>query len=182
MTDEALLALAEAEGFHAAMIAPRDIPVNPDFRMFCAENRCGKYGANYSCPPDCGTPEEMHANILAQDRTMIIQTIWPISGFEDRESIQAAKKYHNAGALRILDQVRKAGYQGFAAGYNGCPLCDPCKAVLGQFCAFPDKRISCLSAYCVDVAKLAQICGLPFAWSQDKLHLFGMIAISDTIG
>ena len=177
MTDEALVSLAEAEGLYAAMIDPMDIPVNADFRMFCAENRCGKYGANYSCPPDCGTPEQLHARILAQDRAMIIQTIWPISGFEDRDSILAAKKHHNAAALRIMEQVRKAGYQGFAAGYNGCPLCDPCKCVLGEPCAFPDQRISCLSAYCVDVAKLADACGLSFAWSQDKLHLFGMIAI-----
>ena len=40
----------------------------------------------------------------------------------------------------------------------------------------PEKKISCMSAYCVDVGKLAKKCELPFAWSNDKMHLFGLIA------
>ncbi len=55
MTDLELLEMARAEGFNAAMIDKANIPVNPAFRAFCEENRCGKYNANYSCPPNCGT-------------------------------------------------------------------------------------------------------------------------------
>jgi hypothetical protein len=33
-----------------------------------------------------------------------------------------------------------------------------------------------MSAYCVDVAKLAQRCDLQFGWIPGKLFLFGMIA------
>ena len=39
-----------------------------------------------------------------------------------------------------------------------------------------ERRISCMSAYCIDVAKLAQRCGLQFGWIPGKLYLFGMIA------
>lgn len=45
--------------------------------------------------------------------------------------------------------------------------------------SYPDRRISCMSAYCIDVAKLAQLCELEFAWSQEKLYLFGMLAIHE---
>ena len=41
--------------------------------------------------------------------------------------------------------------------------------------AFPEKKISCMSAYCIDVGKLANRCSLEFAWVPEKLFLFGMI-------
>ena len=75
-----------------------------------------------------------------------------------------------------MELVSLAESAGFCSGYNGCPLCDPCKQVEEKPCAFPEKRISCMSAYCIDVAELAKRCGFPFAWDANRLHLFGMIA------
>lgn len=176
MTDKQLLELAKGEGFTAAVIAPERIPVDPKFRVFCEQNLCGKYNANYSCPPDCGTVEELHQTILAEQKALILETVWDNIGFDDTSSVQKAKMAHNASALRLLDKLQKIGYKGFASGFNGCPLCNPCKRTENAPCAFPDKRISCMSAYCVDVAELAKRCGMEFAWIPGKLYLFGMIA------
>ncbi|WP_414016150.1 DUF2284 domain-containing protein [Flavonifractor plautii] len=55
------------------------------------------------------------------------------------------------------------GYEDFAAGYNGCQLCTPCKRVKHEPCPFPEQRISCISAHCIDVAAISQKCGLEFA-------------------
>ena len=60
MTWEEMTSMAAEEGFAAAVVTDtKDIPFDPSFRPLCAENLCGKYGVNYSCPPDCGTPDEM---------------------------------------------------------------------------------------------------------------------------
>ena len=57
MTDEMLLRIPAEEGFSAAaLVNTSEIEFNPIFLQFCAENLCGNYGANYTCPPDCGTP------------------------------------------------------------------------------------------------------------------------------
>lgn len=178
--DNELLELAKAEGFFASLTMPEQVPVNAKFRVYCEENRCGKYGANYSCPPDCGTVEELHQKILAEDKVLIVQTIWPISGYEDKAVIQKSKEVHNAMVLRLKAKMEQHGYAGFCSGYNGCPLCSPCKRTENQPCIHPDLRISCMSAYCIDVAELAKRCSLAFAWSHDKLHLFGMIAFHET--
>lgn len=79
-----------------------------------------------------------------------------------------------AAILRFAEKLRQAGIQGFCLGYGGCPLCEPCKRAENQPCSHPDKKISCMSAYCIDVAKLAEKCGLEFAWLPEKLFLFGM--------
>ena len=176
VTDEKILEFAAEEGFTARIIAPEDIPVDGKFRVYCEENRCGKYGANYSCPPDCGSVEELHRKILSEEKVLVVQTIWSIDGYEDTTVIQKAKEDHNAMVLRLKARMEENGCIGFCSGYNGCPLCKPCKRKENKPCAHPDLRISCMSAYCVDVAELAKRCDLPFAWSTEKLHLFGMIA------
>ena len=177
MTQQHILELAASEGFYAAMIEPEQVPVDAKFRSFCEENLCGRYGANYSCPPDCGSPEAMHKAILAEEQILIIETIWDIESYQDKAAIQQAKASHNAAAIRLMERLKQEGYDGFCSGYNGCPLCDPCKRISGEPCSFPEKRISCLSAYCVDVAELAKRCSLEFAWQDGKLFLFGMLAL-----
>lgn len=176
LTDVELLERIREEGFAAAFIDPKDIPVVPAFRMFCEENRCGKYGANYSCPPDCGTVEELHNRLLAEKKAVILTSHWEVDGYEDKEAVQFARKAHNEAVLRVMEAVKQGGWKGFAAGYGGCALCSPCKRAQGKPCAFPEKRISCMSAYCINVAELAQKCGLEFSWDPGKLYLFGMIA------
>ena len=64
MTQEQIIQYAVDEEFAAAAIVnTKDIPFDASFRVYCEENLCGQYGANYSCPPDCGSPEEMKQKI-----------------------------------------------------------------------------------------------------------------------
>ena len=176
MTEKQWIEQAKSEGFSAAFLSPEQIPVNETFRVYCQENRCGKYGANYSCPPDCGTVEQMRQRILSQSRVMVLSSQWEIQGPGDSQGIQQSRQAHNAGILRLLDTFRQEGLEGFAAGYSGCQLCSPCKRTQNQPCPFPQRRMSCMSAYCVDVGELARRCSLDFAWSEQRLYLFGMIA------
>ena len=171
-----LLEMARNEGFITAGIAPADLPIDGKFRAFCEENLCGNYGANYSCPPDCGTVEQLREKLLAEEQVIVVQTIHDINGYEDQPGMQRAKVRHNAMVLRLMEKIRREGYEGFCSGYNGCPLCQPCKCREKAPCPYPDKRISCMSAYCIDVAELARRCSLDFAWIPGKLYLFGMIA------
>ena len=102
MTWEEMTSMAAEEGFAAAVVTDtKDIPFDPSFRPLCAENLCGKYGANYSCPPDCGTPDEMRARIQAHRHALVLQTIWEIADYSDSKAIKAAKKEHNAATLRL---------------------------------------------------------------------------------
>lgn len=177
MTPQVLLDLAKAEGFLSAVIDPKEIPVDPSFRKFCEQNLCGQYGINYACPPGCGTPDELHQKLLAEETVLVLEMIFEISGYEDKDTIAYARTTHNTAVISLMEELRKHGYEGFCAGYNGCPLCTPCKCHSGEPCPFPEKKIICLSAYCVDVAELAKRCSLEFAWQDGKLFLFGMLAL-----
>ncbi|MFQ8809620.1 MAG: DUF2284 domain-containing protein [Oscillospiraceae bacterium] len=175
MTWEEMTSIAAEEGFAAAVVTDtKDIPFDPSFRPLCAENLCGKYGANYSCPPDCGTPDEMRARIQAHRHALVLQTIWEIADYSDSKAIKAAKKEHNAATLRLLGRLRRADVPGFPVGASGCALCETCAITEKKPCRYPDLYYSCMSAYCIFVRRLAEQCGMEYDCGPGLLAFFGM--------
>lgn len=170
--DSQLIALAQREGFSAAIIATQEVPVDAKFRAFCEENRCGQYNTNYSCPPTCGTPAQMHGKILAGTKALVLKSEWQIEGYEDTEGIRKGKNAHNAAMLRLNEAL---GHAGLCLGGSCCSLCEPCGMASGVPCPHPTLRFSCMSAYCVDVAELAKRCGMAFTWDPHRLTPFSMI-------
>lgn len=180
MTREELIAFAVDEGFAAAaVISTADIPVDASFRVYCEENLCGKYGVNYSCPPDCGTPEQMQERLLSKKRALVLQTIWQLDDYGDSKAIKAAKAEHNAAAIRLAKRLRAAGVDGFLVGASGCSLCEPCALTRHLPCRFPELQYSCMSAYCIFVRKLTELCEMEYDCGEGLLAFFGMYVFDD---
>lgn len=175
MTEQEMIDLALAENFAGAVVVDtKDIVFDPIFRPCCEENLCGQYGANYTCPPYCGTPEEMELKVKSHKRALVLQTIWEIPDMRDNAAIKPAKKSHNAAQLRLAKKFREGGKAGILVGASGCALCSPCHMKSGEPCPHPDERYSCMSAYCVFVQKLAEHCGIDYDCGPGLLAFFGM--------
>ena len=110
MTDKALLKIAKDAGFYAALIPTERIVTNPVFRQCCEENLCGNYNANYSCPPDCGSVEETRQRLLERDRALVLQTIWDIESYENKEDIRKEKHYYKGAFWGLRIAVAIAAY------------------------------------------------------------------------
>lgn len=175
MNAEEMISCAKKEGFASACVVETgEIVFDPSFRPYCEENLCGQYGVNYSCPPACGTPEEMKQKILAYDHALVLQSLWDISDYTDKAAIKNSKNGHNRASLKLMEQLRKEGYEGFLVGASGCALCSPCAIVEKEPCRFPDLGYSCMSAYCIYVKKLAERCQMMYDCTEGKLSFFGM--------
>ena len=175
MTYSEMAALALENGFDKAKVVDTaDILFDFSFVKYCAENLCGNYGANYTCPPDCGTPEIMREKILSHKKALVLQSRWDIADFSDFTPIKAAKAHHNDVSLKMADIFRKCGHNGFVVGASNCTLCTPCRITLGEKCAHPDTAYCCMSAYCIHVKDLAEKCGMDYDFVPGKLSLFGM--------
>lgn len=172
MTEQKLLEAALDLGFaNAALIDTKDIVFEPAFRPLCAENVCGKYGVNYTCPPACGTVEEMRKRVLRYRRAIVLQSMWNINDPLDDEEIKPAKGQHNRWTRRLIDQ---AGGEGLMIGASGCGLCSPCMMELGEPCRFPSLCFSCMSAYCIFVQELAGKCGMEYDCGNGIVAFFSM--------
>lgn len=175
MTEQQLILYAMEEGFHSAVIVDtKDIVFDASFRRYCEDNYCGQYGVNYSCPPDCGTTDAMKQKILAHKKAIVLQTIWDIPDYTDKEMIRKTKGSHNASTIRLAQKARAEGCDGFMVGASGCSLCTPCALRSGAPCRFPDLQYSCMSAYCIFVKELADHCGMQYFCGEGKVAFFGM--------
>lgn len=173
MTDKNMIDAAFQTGFNAAVvIKTEDIHFDFAFRRYCEENICGQYGENYSCPPDCGTCEEMQSRILSKKRALVVQSVNRIKDFTAPE-IERSKKRHCGFAIELEKRLKISGIEGFTVGACGCTLCDPCAKKLNAPCRFPEHRYSCMSAYCINAKALCENCGFSYNLSPD-LALFGM--------
>lgn len=180
MNTEQMIQCALEENFTAAAVVDTsEIVFDSSFRTYCEENLCGQYGANYSCPPDCGTPDEMKARILAHKKALVLKSAWDILDYTDVKAIKYAKGKHNDGEQRLMKLFREAGVDGFMVGSSGCALCNPCAKMTGDVCKFPELRYSCMSAYCILVKDLAEKCGMEYTWKGDKMELYGMYVFDE---
>ena len=110
MTNEERIRMAAEEGFAAAaVIRTEEIPLDASFRPLCEENLCGKYGVNYACPPDCGTPEEMQRKVTQHRHALVLQTLWQVDDFADTKATGPATAEHNAMSLRLVRELQKNG-------------------------------------------------------------------------
>ena len=177
MNERDILQLTESEDFSAvAILGMAKVIFEPSFRPYCEQNLCGKYGANYSCPPDCGTPQEMEARMRQYAHALVFQTKWDIDDWYDHAQIKYAKQTHNNAMLRVIEQMRQHGCHGLMAGASCCSLCEHCAILDHEPCLFPDKRFSCLSAYCIYVKKLADSCCMEYTCKDGRLAFFGLYA------
>ena len=175
MTHEQMIRAALEEGFSsAAVTATEEMVFDPSFRPYCEENLCGQYGVNYTCPPDCGTPEEMRLRLLAHRHAVVLQSKWDIPDYTDEAAIRRAKTAHNAASIRLAKRLRAEGHVGIIVGSSGCALCSPCAITRGEPCLHPEFCFSCMSAYCIYVKKLAETCDMEYTCSDGKLAFFGL--------
>ena len=108
--EDALIKLALDLGFaDAAILNTKELVFVPGFRTLCKENLCGKYGANYACPPDCGTVEQMREKVLRWQKALVLQTMWDIEDPLNNEQIKPAKAQHNKLTRQLIDEAGEPG-------------------------------------------------------------------------
>lgn len=172
---EYALDLARKANFQAAVIDVSQIVFDEGFRKYCEENLCGQYNANYSCPPECGTPEEMREEACGYIYALVVKSEWQIPDWKDAVRVKQAKKQHNEAMLQIIYRMNEMKIPCRMGGASCCTLCEQCAALTDEPCRFPEKKFSCLSAYCINVSKLAEAAGMDYSWEEGGMGLYGMI-------
>ena len=166
-----LVDLAVKSNFYKAVIIDTfKITFNPIFIEYCKENICGQYNKNLSCPPFCGTYEQMKAQVLSYKKALVFQSKFTIDNLKDDNVIKKAQKWHNTTMFKVIQSFDIK--DGLFVGASHCILCDSCEKK--QKCKHPKSSYSCLSAYCIDVKKLAEICCMNYDFKDNTLYLFGL--------
>ena len=178
-TNEWIACALDSGAYKAFVLPVADIPFDEHLRRYCEANACGSFGKNYACPPGVGTTEEVMARARTFQTALVFQTVTALEDSFDFEGMQAAAEKHAQVAKSIHAFVRKQNVPYLQLTAGGCTICPVCAQASGEPCRFPDEAISSLEAYCMNVAALAERCGMQYINGANTVTYFGAFLVRD---
>ncbi len=174
LTEKELIGNAIHHGAHKAHVIDVDkITFDENLRSYCEVNYCGSYGKNYACPPDVGTVREVIDKARGYGKALIFQTIGQLEDSYDFEGMQESARLHTNVSNLIEHDMRQLSADFLQLTVGGCTVCSECAIVGNQPCRFPDRAVSSLEAYCMNVSNLAKLCGMNYINGKDTVTYFG---------
>ena len=160
---ERLTALARECGFtEAGPLDVRTLRFFPEVRDMCATDRCHNYNKNWSCPPACGTLDEMRAKVQAFSEGIIVQTVGTLEDSFDWEATMETAKKHADNFAKMYGVLKKEYPEMFAMGAGTCTKCETCTYVEGKPCRFPDEMTYSMEACGLLVSQVCTDNNIPY--------------------
>ena len=160
----------------AEIIDQRAIILSAEFRNICKSNGCGMYGHCWMCPPDNGDIEALMDKVRTYAKALVYQSVGKIEDSFDFEGMQMQGNAHVQLSQRIETEIRSLlpiGYLHLSCG--GCRLCEHCTKPEGKPCRHPDRALSSLEGYGVDVYRTIQSTTMSYINGQNTVTYFGMV-------
>ena len=180
MLDRAMLeALGREVGFTA--VVPLDVSTiecKDKVREMCAADKCNRYGHNWTCPPVCGTLDEMRERLKPYTEGILVQTMGEVEDSMDFEGIADATKKHGENFNRLFGMLRERYPKMLGISAGSCGRCKECTYPDAP-CRFPDKMTSSMEAYGMLVLEVCKLNNLQYYYGSDHMAFTSCFLIKD---
>lgn len=177
MTNEELLKLAEACGFeHFGMLNVPALEFNPAVRDMCAAGRCGMYGKCWTCPPGCGTLEEIAGKAAAYKRGVLLQTTGQMEDDFDVEVMMGSEQLQKERFKAFVTELRKAYPNCLPMSSGACTMCPTCTYPDAP-CRAPHLAIPSMEAYGLVVSKTCEDSGMKYYYGPLTITYSGCVLV-----
>ena len=152
---------AIALGFDvAAPIDPQILVAREDVRSMCADNRCGAYNKNWTCPPAIGSVGECQARLRQYPQGILVQTVGHMTKTVDSRCYRETERRHIRQLYALAEQIRREHPNALCLGAGGCRVCRQC--AYPDPCRFPEQAISSMEGYGLFVTQVCRDAGVPY--------------------
>ena len=163
--------LAENCGFsHWGFFSPQALRFLPEVREMCSADRCGKYNKRWTCPPACGSLEEISRRAAAFPRGILLQTTGQMEDAFDAETLVETMQRQARAFDDFLNRLKKdfSELRLLPMSSGGCELCEECTWPDSP-CRFPDRAIPSMEAYGLLVSEVCQLAGIPYYYGKNTI-------------
>lgn len=160
--------MALDSGFsYTAPLNTDTIELKQEVRDMCAQG-CQQYAKRWSCPPGCGSLEELRGNINSYKEGILVQTVTKLEDEFDWDGMMKAQNLHQEHFLTFLKRLH-ASYSSFLPlGTGCCMICETCTYPNAP-CRFPEKKISSMEAYGMLVSEICQKNQLKYYYGSNTI-------------
>lgn len=175
---EEIIQYARELGFeHVGPMDPRKLAFLPEVREMCASDRCHMYGKCWTCPPGCGTLEEIRKKALTYRRGILLQSTGCLEDEFDAETMQQTEARHKQRFRAFAEQLRQWAPGCMPMGSGPCEICSSC-TYPDQPCRFPQKAVPSMEACGLLVSEVCQSSGLGYYYGP-KTMTYSSCALID---
>ncbi|MBR2189210.1 MAG: DUF2284 domain-containing protein [Eubacterium sp.] len=171
MTKEQALQMAEQAGFsHWGIFQVSSLRFRQEVRDMCEADRCNKYNKTWTCPPACGTLEEIREKAEQYDWGILIQTTAYMEDQFDAETMVEAMGDQRVHFLDMVDKIRELepGIDFLPMSSGGCDQCQTCTYPSAP-CRFPEKAYPSMEAYGLLVTDSCKAAGVEYYYGKDTI-------------
>ena len=167
--------LEQSDIFQYRIIDVAEIPFSPKVREACKENRCGRYGTCWTCPPGVGEAEILERKLKRFSKAAVFTCKYDLEDSFDCEGMTEGAG-ETQGILReLMDELRAGKIDFMALGCEGCRICTKCNYP-STACRFPERAIPTVEACGIHVVELAKRIGLNYNNGPNTVTYFCIIA------
>ncbi len=173
------LKMAENAGFsHYGYLDIEKIEFLTEIRDMCAANKCGKYNQNWSCPPACGTLDDVKNKVLTYDYGMMLQATEEMEDDYDWDAIQRAFARCKESLSILRKELKSLGKDILAIGVDGCSKCTTCTYPDAP-CRFPDELSPSMEACGMFVSKECEKAGMKYYYGPQTMTINATIFVKE---
>ena len=168
MNIQEALDLAQACGFsHWGEMNLEKLAFLPEVREMCAAGTCGQYGKCWSCPPACGSLEEIARKARQYSAGILVQSTGEMEDDFDVEAMMDTEKLQKQRFLALVDQMRAREPDCLPMAAGRCTVCQTC--AYPEPCWFPERMIPSMEAYGIFVSQLCTDSGLGYYYGPKTI-------------
>jgi len=181
MNSSNIVALAlECGAAKAVMLDRAQLVTSAAFREICRSNGCGQFGRCWVCPPEIGEIDDLIRRLDGYKTVLWYQSIAAIEDGFDIEGMFDAGRAHAQLSQRISASLIGSGFSGFLhLSCGGCHLCERCARQDQLPCRHPDKALSSLEGYGVDVYSTTKDTPLAYINGENTVTYFGAVFFAE---
>lgn len=158
---------ARSLGFEAAPLDPQTLTAREDVRAMCAQDKCGAYSRNWTCPPHCGTLEQCQARMRSCKEGILLQTVGHMKKDIDSRAYRETERRHMEAFRIFAQRLRRAKPKALCLGAGGCRVCKKC--AWPEPCRFPEQALSSMEGYGLFVTQVCRDAGVPYHYGEKTI-------------
>lgn len=151
-----------------------------EVRDMCADNKCGKYGKSWACPPGCGTLEETSAFIHAFDYGLLLQMTGQMEDDFDMETIEETERLCQENLKKWIETLEESGQYVRPLAPGVCTKCETCTYPEAP-CRFPDKISPSLEACGIFVSRECTKSGIGYYYGPQTMTFTAALLVKETV-
>ena len=155
-------------------LAAAPLPCTETVIQYCENNACGKYGANWTCPPAVGKFEDCKKKVEKYSKGLIFRSEYKLNEWYDAERIEETIRAHQANVRRVREMIPD-DIEHLVLSGGGCVYCKECAYIRKEPCIHPDIAIPPLEAYGIDWFRFAKKHGIKYGSPEGEMYYFGLI-------